>query len=194
MPPFTDGGSGRAYFLGDKVVKFTRNHVEANVAKAAIGQDAPTAVISVWRTPGGEPLWAILQKYVNINVEKELKDAADIASALMDDLKKKNPNFTHFNNKQKQSLAMQALQKYGKPMSLLPYVVSAMDAINQLYFRTGFTHDDVAPSNIARDYDTGNIVFHDLGPNLTKAFQPRAAMDRIHKNRQKLGLPDLAEV
>jgi len=194
LPRFVDGGSGRAYFVGDKVVKFTRNRVEANVAKAAIGQDAPAAVINVWRIPGGEPLWAILQKYVNVNVEQELKDAADIATALMDDLREKNPNFTHFNNKQKQFLAKQALQRYGKPMTLLPYVVSAMDAINQLYFRTGFTHDDAGPTNIGRDMSTGNIVFHDLGPNLTKNFKPRDMLDKIHQNRAALGLPALAEV
>ena len=170
IPTFADGGSGRAYFLGNKVVKFTRNRVEANVAKAAIGQDAPTAAISIWRAPGGEPLWAILQKYVNVNVEEELKDAADIASTVLDDLREKNTNFTHFNTKQMQKLAIDACNKYSKPMTLVPYIVSAMNAINQLYFRTGFTHDDLDPSNIARDFDTGNIVFHDLGPNMTKAF------------------------
>jgi hypothetical protein len=193
LPRFVDGGSGRAYFLGDKVVKFTRNRVEANVAKAAIGQDAPAAVISVWRSPG-EPLWAILQKYVNVNVEKELKDAADIATALMDDLREKDPTFTHFTDNQKKQLAKKALQMYGKPISLLPYVVSAMNAINQLYFRTGFTHDDAGPTNIGRDMTTGNIVFHDLGPNLTKNFKARDALDKIHKNRAALGLPALAEV
>lgn len=192
-PRFVDGGSGRAYFLGDKVVKFTRNRVEANVAKAAIGQDAPAAVIDVWRSPG-EPLWAILQKYVNVNVEKELQIAADVATALMDDLKEKDPSFTHFTDNQKKQLAKQALQRYGKSPSLLPYVVSAMTAINQLYFRTGFTHDDAGPTNIGRDMTTGNIVFHDLGPNLTKGFRARDALDKIHQNRAALGLPALAEV
>ena len=194
LPRFAEGGGGgRAYFLGDKVVKFTRNRVEANVAKASIGQEVPTAVISVWRIPS-TPLWAILQRYVNVNIEQELKDAADIATALMDELREQDPHFTHFPDDKKQQLATHAARKYNKPATIIPYIISAMDAINQLYFSTGFTHDDAGPSNIARDFKTGKIVFHDLGPNVTKDFRARPAMDKIHKNRERLGLPALAEV
>lgn len=193
VPPFTDGGVGRAYFLGDKVVKFTNNRVEANVAHAAIGQPVPAAVISVYRVPGRQ-LWAILQKYVNVNIEKELKDAADIATGIMDDLMEKDPNFTHFPEDQKEKLAMQAVRQYKKPVTLVPYILSAMNAINQLYLRTGFTHNDAGPTNIARDPATGNIVFHDLGPNVTKDFKARPALDRMHQNRASLGLPAFTEV
>jgi hypothetical protein len=195
LPGFADGGIGRAYFLGDKVVKFTKNRVEANVAKAAIGQNTPTAIIDVWRAPG-LPLWAILQKYVNVNIEKELKIAADIATAIMDDLKEENPNFTSFpiNPQEQEKLAAEAVRKYNQPTNLIPYIISAMNAINQLYFKTGFTHDDAGPTNIGRDFQTGKIVFHDLGPNVTKNFKSRPILNKIHKNREQLGLSPLAEV
>jgi hypothetical protein len=197
VPSFAEGGVGRAYFVGDKVIKFTKNRVEANVAKAAMGQqDSPTAIIDVWRAPGGAPLWAILQKYVNVDVEKELKTAADIATAVMDELRAKNPNFTNFPTDQRQlkKLATDAAREYKQPAAVIPYIISAMNAINQLYFKTGFTHDDAGPTNIGRDMTTGNIVFHDLGPNVTKGFMARPALDRIHKNREQLGLPPLVEV
>jgi len=193
VPRFVDGGVGRAYFLGNKVVKFTNNRVEANVAKASIGQSIPAAIISVWRTPIKQ-LWAILQKYVNVNIEQELKDAADIATVIMDDLKEKDPHFTHFPEDQMEKLASQAVTQWHKPTTLIPYIVSAMNAINQLYLKTGFTHDDAGPTNIARDPDTGHIVFHDLGPNSTKNFKARPFLDKMHQNREKLGLPAFTEV
>jgi predicted unusual protein kinase regulating ubiquinone biosynthesis (AarF/ABC1/UbiB family) len=68
-----------------------------------------------------------------------------------------------------------------------------MNAINQLFYKTGFTHDDAGPTNIAKD-QSGRIVFHDLGPNVNKSFNARSALDRIHQNREKLGLPNLIEV
>jgi hypothetical protein len=84
VPSFAQGGSGRAYFLADKtyVVKMTANKVESNVANIVkSGPNLPTPVIDVLPLPEG--FYAILQHYVDVNVPKHIKNAADYLTMLI---------------------------------------------------------------------------------------------------------------
>jgi tRNA A-37 threonylcarbamoyl transferase component Bud32 len=64
--------------------------------------------------------------------------------------------------------------------------------LDNLYKKTGYYHDDAVPQNLG--VDDGNLVVIDLGPNQTKTFNARKALDNIHDQRSKLGLPPIQEI
>lgn len=185
LPKFQDGGSGRAYFVGNHVVKFTGNKVEAHVASLVSGrEDLPTPVITVNDLKDG--MFAILEHKVAMGaqIDKKIRDAADWLTVVVDE----NPDMVGFpKSEQEQKLLIQkTLQAENGPMDLLPYMMLVMVALSSLYHATGYRHDDAGPSNIGMH--KGKIVFPDLGPNEPKGFSPEKALQQIGQNRKSLGL------
>jgi hypothetical protein len=190
-PPseYSDGGVGRSYFLGDKVIKFTNNRVEANVANMVVGDySSPTRVLGVYRFKP-DNLWAILQKKVNINLPKMFKIASDILMAYIDE-----KEITSFPKGKlaRLKIAKEAIAMFNKKERLIPYLTQVIDMLDNLYKKTGYYHDDAVPQNLG--VDDGNLVVIDLGPNQTKTFNARKALDNIHDQRSKLGLPPIQEI
>lgn len=184
VPEFKDGGAGRAYFVGNFVVKFTGNPIEARVAKMVAGRnDLPAPVIDV-KDLGN--LFAILEHKVKMGgeVDKRIRDAADWLTLVVDD----NPDMTGFPSDpgEQEALIVQTLQDNDGPLELKPYMMMVMAALSSLYQGTGFKHDDAGPSNIGMYQD--RIVFPDLGPNQTADFSVDRANQQIDANRRALGL------
>jgi hypothetical protein len=189
VPQFKDGGVGRAYFLGDKVVKFTDNPVEANVANMVAGRrDTSTRIHAVQKISN---VYAILQDMVNINFPKTFGKAADILMAYVDE--KEIDEFPQ-DPSERQKMAEEAVQMFEQKSYLVKYILEMMDVLDKLYRSTGFFHNDAMPQNLGMDKDTFNPVAIDLGPNQTKDFDPHKAMNKIHSKRQKLGLPPYEEI
>lgn len=181
LPPFSQGGAGRAYFLGQHVVKMTANRVEANVAKMiANHKEITSPIIDVLYL--SDNIYAILQHMVNFDIPSEIKSASDFLTALVDDY-----NFEEFPTDpdiQKQT-CIEILKNNKGDISLLPYMLMILNALIYLYKITGFKHDDFGPTNIGTL--KGDIVFPDLGPN--KNDNPLSTLAKIQKNRKQLGLP-----
>jgi hypothetical protein len=183
VPPFAQGGAGRAYFLGDKVVKMSANRVEANVASMVAGRtDVPTPVIAV--TYLGPNLYAILQHFVDTNVPDQIKKAADYLTATIDD----HPEMQGFpmDKADQEWICKDTLLRHKADMKLLPYMIMMMGVLATLYGATGFKHDDAGPTNVAMHQ--GKVVIPDLGPNEDGDFDQLSALANIQKNRQALGL------
>lgn len=186
---FSDGGIGRAYFIGDKVVKFTDNRVEANVANmVANNPKTPTRIYGVYKFKP-RPIWAILQKKVDMDIPKMIAKASDILMSYVDET-----GISEFPEdiKARTEMAQSAVSMFEEPVELIPFVLEIMETLDKLYKNTGFFHDDAMPQNIG--VDDGNIVIPDLGPNKTKDYNARKALDTIHDRREKLGLPPIGEV
>jgi hypothetical protein len=76
IPPYKDGGVGRAYFIGDLVVKFTVCPKEAEIASMVSGKlSGPTRILSV-RKHG--KYWAILQEKLDKNIPEYVSKGADL--------------------------------------------------------------------------------------------------------------------
>jgi hypothetical protein len=180
-----DGGVGRAYFIGDKVVKFTDNRVEGNVANMVAGNPkSPTRIISVYRFKP-KPIWAILQHKVDMDLPKMIKDASDILMAYVDDT-----GIDEF-PEDRHKMAHDAAVSYNR-LDLEPFILEMISVLYGLYRNTGFFHDDAVPGNIG--VHGGKVVIPDLGPNKTKYFNARKSLDKIHDRRGKLGLPSYSEI
>lgn len=192
IPPFTDGGAGRVYFFVQDalVVKFTRNPVEANVAMMVKGRtDTPTVIVDV--LPLTDEIYGILERYVNFNVPGIVTKAADYLLEIIDN----NPNMQGFpeDKASRQRMCQETIGGLGgDEPNLLHAMMLMMELINRLYRATGFFHDDAGPPNIGTY--KGKVVLPDLGPNQTAKFDAQQAMDQIHANRRKLGLPPHEEV
>jgi len=189
LPKFKEGGSGRAYFVNDHVVKFTANKIEANVAyMASKYKSSPTPIIDV--LPLGSTMYAILQHHVDMNVSKDIRDAADYITAIVDD----HPDMEGFpsDRKTQEQLSRAVLADYGGDIKLLPYMMTVLTALHGLYRITGFKHDDAGPTNVGMQQD--KVVFPDLGPNETGDFDPDKAMEKISQSRRKLDLPPWKEI
>ncbi len=184
LPRYRDGGAGRAYFVGEYVVKFSANQVEANVALMSVkDKTLHTPIIDV--LPLNNGIYAILQHYVDMNASKDIKDAADFVTAIVDEY----PDMEGFpiDPTEQERLAREALRDNGGDERLIPYMMTVMTALAKLYNATGFKHDDAGPTNVGMH--RGSVAFPDLGPNQTSDFDPDEAMTKIAQNRQKLNLP-----
>lgn len=193
VPPFAQGGVGRAYFLKKYVVKFSGNQVEANIAKMVAGRnDLPTTIIDVLPMAGG--FYAILQHFIDMtNVSKEIKLGADYLTLIIDN----DPNISSSgfptNLTDQYKIAEKAVKEFGKGrMEIVPYMVAFMQILNKLFHSTGFLHSDAVPKNIGTHQ--GKIKIPDLGPNEDGNFNARKEMDRIHTNRKFLGLSPHEEI
>lgn len=186
---YADGGVGRAYFIGDKVVKFTDNRVEGNVANMVAGNPkTPTRIIGVYRFKP-KALWAILQKKLNMDVPKMVKKASDLLMAYVDET-----GIEEFpqDNKSRIEMAQHCITMFEESQELVPFILEVIETLDALYRNTGFFHDDAGPTNIGMDAD--KIALPDLGPNQTGNFNARKALDKIHDKRAKLGLPPYREI
>lgn len=185
IPVYAQGGAGRCYFLGKKVVKMSANRVEANVAKMLAGrEDVPTPVIDVLFLENN--MYAILQHWVDTaNVPKQIREAADYLTALIDD----NPEMSGFptNPAVQQLMCAETLQTHGGDPSILPHMIMMMEVLIKIYNATGFKHNDAGPTNIGML--NGKVVVPDLGPNEDEDFDQLDALSKIRKNRNSLGLP-----
>lgn len=185
LPDYDQGGAGRAYFVGNHVVKFTNNQVEGKVAEMCAGRnDLPTPVIAV--TQVGQGTYAILQHMVEMGdmLDKNVRDAADWLTLIVDE----HPEMTGFpkDPREQEQLIRATLEPEGAPMNLMPYFKLVMGALAELYHGTGFKHDDAGPTNVGMH--KGRVVFPDLGPNQTSDFSTDKALGQIATNRKSLGL------
>lgn len=184
MPDYKDGAAGRAYFIGEHVVKFTGNRVEAKIAQDVAGRtDLPTAVLAVLPL---DNLFAILQHRVKMGDEiaKGIRDAADWLGIIIDE----KPELKGFPSdpQQQMGLIQWLIKNFRAPTELIPFMKQVMTALASLYEGTGFKHDDAGPTNIG--VHNNRVVFPDLGPNKTGDFSTDKALQQIQTNRASLGL------
>ncbi len=163
---YVDGGVGRAYFLEKKVIKFTRDPIEAMIAKL---------LFNVYDLP---PIWAILRDYID-EAPVHIKEAADIVGTVLDN----NPSLEYF--PEEDDLALKVIYKYKKDISLIPCIREIMVMLNDIYYKTGYLPDDVGPTNIG--LCNGKVVLIDIGPAFSLK-RPEEYLQKIKLNRQKLGL------
>lgn len=186
---FSDGGVGRAYFVGNKVVKFTNNRVEGNVANMVAGNNnTPTRIIGVYRFKP-KPLWAILQKKIKMNLPKMIAKASDVLMAYVDE-----SGISEFpkDAKSRMEIAKNAVEIFEESDELIPFILEIIETLDNLYRNTGFFHDDAVPQNLGMDDD--KVVIPDLGPNQPKDFNARKSLDNIHQRRSNLGLAPYDEI
>ena len=185
VPPYAEGGAGRAYFVDDKhVVKFTNDPMEANVAMMIKGSKDIPLVEDVLVLGGGS--YAILNKRVMMGEElpKQVKDAADYMTLVIDDNPELKQGGFPADPEVREALIREALA--GEREDLVVPMMHVMEALDQLYRSTGYLHDDAGPSNVG--IYGGKIVFPDLGPNQTAEYSPAAAFETLNGNRSQLGL------
>lgn len=183
LPPFAQGGAGRAYFLDDKVVKMSSNRVEAEVASLVKGRsDLPTPVIDVLKL-GNQ--YAILQHHVDMNVPAQIRKAADYLTMIVDDY----PDMEGYpeSHVEQKRICLEILDRYGGGRELLPYMLSLLEVLIRLYRATGYKHDDAGPTNIGMH--RGQVVIPDLGPNEDGGFDADQRLAGVDQARQRLGLP-----
>lgn len=184
VPPFAQGGSGRAYFLDRFVVKMSTNRVEANVADMIKNRmDLPSPVIDVIYLENN--IYGILQHFVNTDVPLEIKKAADYLTLIVDNY----PEMDGYpiKTQEQEKICLEILKNKGGSITLLPYMLMILRVLIRLYQATGFKHTDAGPTNIALHQN--KIVFHDLGPNTNSKYDDLESLVALGKNRSKLGLP-----
>lgn len=155
IPDSRRGSQAVVYFLGDKVLKISDNQIEAKIASAMKG-DEVVAVIDVIDLGDGN--YGILQDAVKI----DSRSTHGVTKAL-------DCIMAYFDNHGKESLfdddmAKGVVSEFGGDCTLED-VKTGIEMLKDVYEKTGHIHDDAAPSNIGlRD---GEVVFTDLGPNVT---------------------------
>jgi len=152
VPPSKKGSEGIAYFLDDKVVKISGDEIEASVANKIKGNYDVAAAIDV--LPLGNNKWAILQHFASSSND-ELVEGLDYLMAFFDNHSKE----VILNSTE--DIIEQILIEF--PDADTADLEGAITLVKRLYEKTGFIHDDAAPSNVGEL--NGNIVFTDLGPN-----------------------------
>lgn len=190
IPPYKQGGAGRAYFIGDEyVVKMSANRVEANVADMVKEQNIViTPIIDV--TYLDDNIYAILQYFVDTNLPTHIAKASNYLTLAADDY----PDMEGYptTRDEQESLCRKILNDQQGDMRLLPHMIMILDILAKLYSMTGFKHDDAGPTNIGMM--DGNVVITDLGPNETGDFDQLSTLSKIRKNREKLGLPKRSSI
>jgi len=185
VPYFREGGTARAYFIDNLVIKITNNRVEANVAYLAKQQkNTNTVAMDIKKLDGG--YYAILMPAVDMqNVDKQYKKASDYLTLLIDD-----DDFNGFpSDVAVQSKICDDIIKDNRlEESLKPYMMDMLKILRKLYDDTGFIHTDATPTNIGMY--KGEVVIPDLGPNQPGNYDPDRELDRLQSNRRALGLPD----
>jgi len=181
-PSFKKGGSGIAYFLpNNKVLKFTEDAVEANIAKMIINTKIGKNIIDVKKI-GNK--YAILQSKLDTeNAPEDIKLAADLVTVMIDEY-----DLTEFPEDKNILVDMSnnILEKFNMPKKLLKNMLIIIKLIEDLYKKTGFFHNDAGPSNIGVK---GNKTYiFDLGPNKTKNYSTEKEIEKIKQKREKLGL------
>lgn len=181
-PSFAKGGSGIAYFLPkEMVVKVTDDIVEANIAKMLISSKFENNLIDVKKI---DNYYLILQhKLDTTNISKEIKTAADLVTVMIDEYELEE--FPNDLEKIKQ-MCLKVLKDNNFSNKYLEKMMIIIQILNKIYQQTGFFHDDAGPTNIGMK--NGNTYVFDYGPNKTKQYTTNKAMDKINKQREKLGL------
>jgi hypothetical protein len=184
VPQYREGGTARAYFIGDKVVKITTNRVEANVANLAKKQQNPnTITIDVKKF---DEYYAILMPRIEMeDIDRAYKKAADLLTVYID-----SDDFNGIPDDEivQQKICKDIADEYGEDADMVSYMVDVIKILRKLYDDTGFVHTDVTPSNVGM-YQ-GRMVIPDLGPNQPGNFNPQKELEKIQANRKALGLAD----
>lgn len=184
VPFYREGGTARAYFMGDKVVKLTINRVEANVAYLAKKRGNPNTVTLAVKKFGD--YYAILMPIVDMEgLSSDYKRAADLLTVFIDD-----DDFSEIpkDSAEQWRICQDIADEYGDDPSIVPFMIDIMNILRQLYDDTGFVHTDVTPTNIGQ-YQ-GRLVIPDLGPNQPAYFDPENELTKIKAKRTQLNLPD----
>jgi len=190
VPEYKDGGVGRAYLLPDKVVKFTDNKIEANVANMLVGKsDVPAMIYGVYKVPG-EKMYAILSEKYDIEFTPTLIKMSDYVTAYFD-----SHDISSFSNipKDRDEMARNVADENNLSYTLIPFIRSVIESLYKLYVNTGYFHDDAVPQNLAMS-NKGELMVVDLGPNQTKVFDPKSAMKKIHFHRKQIGLEKYKQI
>lgn len=184
VPFYREGGTARAYFIADKVVKLTTNRVEANVAYLAKKKDNPNTVTLAVKKFGD--YYAILMPRVDMEgLENDYKRAADLLTVYID-----SDDFDELpkDEAEQRRICQDIADEYGDDPSIVSFMVDIMSILRKLYDDTGFVHTDATPTNIGK-YQ-GRLVIPDLGPNQPSYFDPEAELSKIKAKRTQLNLPD----
>lgn len=151
IPPSASGSQGIVYFVGDKVIKISSDETEAKIAKIMKG-DPVVAAVDVTKT--GDK-YAILQHAVKFDNKNPIIRALDCLMAYFDN-HGKEVILTDKN------LASSVAEEFAGECEEDALKI-AIAMIKRVYDKTGYIHDDAAPSNVG--IHNGRAVFTDLGPN-----------------------------
>lgn len=182
VPPYSEGGSGVAYFLPNNiVVKITDDIVEANVAKMLIKSKAKHTMIDVIKI---DRFYLILQHKLELKkTSEEMKTAADLVTVMIDDnsLEEFPKNKSLLKN-----MCIKTIKENNFSVSILDKMLLIIEILKEIENTTGFFHDDAGPTNIGTK--DGKTYVFDLGPNKTKDYDPKQRIEKIKKKRFQLGL------
>lgn len=154
VPESAEGSSGVVYFFKDKVLKISHDRTESIIANKLKG-DSIVSVVDVMKID--DNTWGILQDKVNFNNRHPVVVGLDVLMA-------------YFDNHGKDVINEPTEDIVKGMRKEFPQYVDGADletAVNMIKYvknKTGYIHDDAAPSNVG--ILNGNAVFTDLGPNI----------------------------
>lgn len=153
-PPSIKGSQGVVYFMGDKILKISKDPIEAKLANILKGDDI-VSIIDILRIDYNT--WGILQKAVKFDKKHPIVLGLDYLMAYIDDKGHEGIN------KPKHEIIDYIHHKWGDETRQAD-LNTAIDMILHIKDKTGHTIDDAVPSNVG--IHNGKVVFTDLGPNI----------------------------
>jgi hypothetical protein len=171
VPPYADGGIGRAYFLENKVVKFTSDPVEYHIASLVKrNPESPSRILDTIKIK--DRLCILSDKLPIASQPYQL--AADALMAQLDSI-----------NETKKPLPIktwcgEASKISGLGKDFYPFMEHVAKQVWKLYNVTeGYLHTDASYSNVG--FFNNEVHFIDLGPNVTKYHNPKEIIQKLKK-------------
>lgn len=165
-PPQTiSGGVGRAYIIGDKVVKLTTDNKEALRASAFTGLDIPNltkfdGVVAIDNVLGNRPLYAIVMNRVPNRIPGRYRVAANAVYNYLDAYDRPIVDIDQAAREIVSSTKFLPI-KYRNDANVRSGIIKILSAIDTIYRRTGIMLQDPHGSNVLM---RGNdIEFFDVG-------------------------------
>lgn len=160
-PKSAAGGVGRAYFLGDYVVKITSDEKEADLASHVAGKSIPflTRIISVITLDAYEyNIYAILQDRVPYSPSGQIRTAA---TAVYDYLDQRGPRPLGDVEQAAADVVALLPPKHANKTAVRMYVYKILAAIDSVYRQTGVLLLDPHGGNVG--LSGKELSFFDLG-------------------------------
>ena len=177
-----EGGMGRAYPIGDFIIKFTTDRHEADAAAVLVGQDSEHSAkvfgvnqVSSFHNPKTgqtKPLFAIIMEKLNTDVGKRYRVAGGADYGYMD---RNNKPITDLNAAYQEIIG--TLPKKYQDQSTLKAVWSVLQSVNKLHKDTGVLTQDTHGGNMA--FKGRNPAYFDFGRSQVDFNHPATAGKRI---------------
>jgi hypothetical protein len=177
------GQNGRAYKVGNLVLKLTGDVAEAKVASLVKHNNLPVTVIDIRKVSGWEPeTYAILSTFAQQDrVSQNLKDAGIVIRTYLErNVLGKKDSMDRFAQNDDIHNTIDAIRKYSwlkqirtmpyawRPYSsarlkeLIPYLRLILDVVHKIMGVSGMIWHDMHPDNLGND-SKGHLMLFDLG-------------------------------